>query len=135
MTDDARLLRESLEIALAADGRFPTRFYEILFARHPELEALFTRNSRGAQVRSFGRKLVAIVDHVEDPEWMKRELGAMAASHHAYGVTADMFAPVGEALLDTLREGCGDAFTPEVERAWRAAYARIADAMIAASAP
>jgi hypothetical protein len=50
-----RLLRETLDLALSSDDRFPARFYEILFERHPDLEALFTRNSRGAQIRSFGQ--------------------------------------------------------------------------------
>lgn len=133
MTTDARLLSETLELALAADGRFPARFYELLFDRHPELEALFVRNTRGAQVRSFGLKLVAIVDHIDDPDWTRRELESLAASHVGYGVTEEMYHHVGAALIDTLREGCGEAFTPEVERAWRDAYARISAAMIAAS--
>lgn len=131
MSDELAILRDTLELALSQDARFPTRFYEILFQRHPELEALFTRNSRGAQVRNFGKKLVAIVDHLEDPEWTDRELGALAASHTQYGVSASMYPLVGEALIDTLREACGEAFTPEAEAAWRTAYARIEAAILA----
>ncbi|MBC7171703.1 MAG: flavoprotein [Polyangiaceae bacterium] len=133
MTTELRLLRDSLELALSVDDRFPARFYELLFERHPELEVLFVRNSRGAQVRSFGKKLVAIVDHLDDPEWTQRTLESLAAGHVGYGVTAPMYDHVGDALIDTLREGCGDAFSPEVERAWREAYARISAAMLAAS--
>ncbi len=131
MSDDLAILRDTLEMALSQDARFPSRFYEILFQRHPELEALFTRHSRGAQVRNFGKKLVAIVDHLEDPAWTERELGQLAASHTEYGVMASMYPMVGEALLDTLREACGEAFTPEAETAWRGAYARIEAAMLA----
>lgn len=129
MTADGTLLRETLETALAQDARFPARFYEILFERHPELEALFTRHSRGAQIRNFGLKLVAIVDHLEDPEWTARELGNLASRHVDYGVNESMYAPVGEALVDTLREACGTTFTPEAEEAWKRAYASIATAM------
>ncbi len=131
MNIDLRLLRESLEVALAADDKFPTRFYELFFERHPELEELFVRNSRGAQVRSFGKKLVAIVDHLDDPDWTKRELSALAASHEGYGATPVMYEWLGDALIDTLREGCGETFTPEVERTWREAYARISAAILA----
>lgn len=130
MTDDElQVLRETLDVALSSDDRFPARFYEILFERHPELEALFHRNSRGAQVRNFGKKLVAIVDHLDDPSWTARELGALASSHVGYGVTDAMYAPVGEALIDTLREACGESFDAEAERLWRAAYGAITKAM------
>lgn len=127
---DQRLLRDTLERALANDDRFPARFYEILFERHPEYELLFTRNSRGAQIRNFGKKLVAIVDHIDDPEWALRELLPLAQSHVAYGVTAGMYAPVGEALFATLREACGDAFDEECDRVWREAYQAITRAML-----
>lgn len=131
MSIDVASLRETLEMALSQDARFPGRFYEILFERNPELEALFTRNSRGAQVRNFGKKLVAIVDHLDDPDWTDRELGALAASHIDYGVTPKMYDYVGAALIDTLREACGEAFTEDVERNWREAYARITAAILA----
>lgn len=133
MSLDVAALRETLEMALSQDARFPGRFYEILFERHPELEALFTRNSRGAQVRNFGKKLVAIVDHLDDPEWTQRELSSLASNHVAYGVTPNMYDYVGDALFETLREACGDAFTEEVERNWREAYAQITAAILSRS--
>ena len=73
----------------------------------------------------------AIVDHLDDSSWTERELGGLASSHVQYGVTAAMYEPVREALIDTLREACGDVFTPEAEKAWREAYAQIAAAMLA----
>ena len=72
-----------------------------------------------------------IVDHLDDSSWTERELGGLATSHVQYGVTAAMYEPVREALIDTLREACGDAFTAEAEKAWREAYAQIAAAMLA----
>lgn len=128
--DDQRLLRDTLERALESDDRFPARFYEILFERHPSFQALFHRNSRGAQVRNFGKKLVAIVDHIDDPAWAQRELVPLAQNHVTYGVTAAMYVPVGEALIETLREACGESFDSECERVWRAAYTAITRAML-----
>jgi len=74
---DPRILRESLETVLAMDDKFPRRFYEILFERHPQVSSLFVRSSAGAQQKMFAQKLCAIVDHVEDAEWMTRELERM----------------------------------------------------------
>ena len=38
------LLRETLELTLSRDDTFPAAFYARLFAAHPQLRALFTRN-------------------------------------------------------------------------------------------
>jgi hemoglobin-like flavoprotein len=126
----ARLLRDTLELTLARDETFPARFYDRLFASHPELRALFHRHSPGALRKMFAQKLTALVDHAEDPAWLSRELAALAASHESYGVTAEMYPWVGDALLETLAEACGDAWTPEAERAWREVYAAVTRAIL-----
>jgi hemoglobin-like flavoprotein len=76
-----------------------------------------------------------IVDHVEDPEWLEHELAAVAASHVKYGVRPEMYRWVGDALIETLRDACGAEWTDEAESAWRAAYARIEGAVLAALPP
>jgi hemoglobin-like flavoprotein len=55
-----------------------------------------------------------------------RQLGAR---HVDYGVLPEHYETVGQALLDTLAQGLGPAFTGEVEEAWREAYMLIADTM------
>lgn len=124
------ILQQTLERTLANDDTFPTKFYQRLFAAHPELRALFTRSTPGAQNKMFAQKLTAIVDHLDDATWMKRELGTLAANHVGYGVTPEMYPWVGEALLGTLAEACGDAWTAEAERAWRDAYSSLVTAIL-----
>lgn len=126
------LLRETLELTLARDDTFPARFYDRLFAAHPEARPLFHRSSPGAQNKMFAQKLAAIVDHIDDPAWLDRELATLAANHVGYGVTPAMYPWVGEALIATLREACGDAWSEAAERAWTAAYASLVDAILEA---
>jgi nitric oxide dioxygenase len=45
-------------------------------------------------------------------------------------VHPEHFDLVGEALLWTLEQGLGEAFTPEVHEAWAAAFGVIARAML-----
>lgn len=116
------ILRETLEITLARDDSFPTRFYERLFTAHPEVRPLFHRNSTGAMNKMFAQKLAAIVDRFDDPAWLGRELALLAKSHAHYGVTTEMYPWVGEALIATLREACGPTWTDDAERAWMTAY-------------
>lgn len=130
MTQQAELLRDTLEIVLAADDTFPARFYERLFAAHPEVQPMFRSHSPGAQRKMFAQKLVAIVDHIEDPQWVERELGALAAAHVGYGVTPEMYGWVGDALIATIAEACGDQWSDAAAAAWRAAYAQLTRAIL-----
>ena len=57
----------------------------------------------------------------------------LARRHVGYGVTAAHYAPVGAALLWTLEQGLGEAFTDEVHDAWAAAYGLLSAAMIEAA--
>ncbi len=130
MNPDAKLLRDTLELALSAEHDFAARFYHTLFARHPELRPMFHRNSDGAQRKMFAQKLAAIIDNIENPSWMQETLLAIARSHHDYGATPAMYTQVGAALLDTLRESCGDGWSEAAEAAWNQAYRSIADAIL-----
>jgi hemoglobin-like flavoprotein len=129
MKTDAEILRETLELTLAADDSFPKRFYDRLFARHPEVIPMFHRNSPGAQRKMFAQKLTMIVDHVEDPDWLARELRTVAESHVRYGVRPEMYAWIGEALIETLRDACDSDWSESAERAWRSAYAKIVESI------
>lgn len=132
MTDRAELLRDTLERVLAADDTFPARFYERLFADHPEVRSMFHSHSPGAQRKMFAQKLVAIVDHIEDPAWLEREAAALGTSHAGYGVTPEMYPWVGDALLATVAEACGEHWSTAAEEAWRSAYEQLSSAIVGA---
>ena len=133
MTLNAALLRQSLEIVVARQPEITPRFYEILFERYPQAAPLFGRNSRQNQARMLQDAIVAVVDHVEDAEWLTTTLHAMGKKHVDYGVKDEMYPWVGEALLATLEEHAGDAWSPEVATAWADAYGAISGLMIAGS--
>ena len=61
-------------------------------------------------------------------------VGALGERHAGYGVKTEDFETVGCALLDTLAEGLGAAFTPETRAAWTAAYGLLAGVMQTAGA-
>jgi hemoglobin-like flavoprotein len=126
----SNVLRETLELTLAKDDSFPQKFYDELFAKHPDARPLFHRSSAGAQNKLFAQKLTAIVDHIDDPAWLDRELGSLAAKHVGYGVKPEMYAWVGDALISTLRAACAEAWSPEAERAWTDAYAALTRAIL-----
>jgi hemoglobin-like flavoprotein len=129
MALDSTLLRTSFDIVIRAEPNFTHRFYETLFTSYPELRPLFGRNAQKQQADMLSRALVAVVDHLDDAPWLNEHLRSLGAKHVAYGVRPEMYDWVGNALLRTLANAAGDAWTEEVARQWTAAYGVIVDLM------
>lgn len=129
MSIDVPVLRESFVLVAERAPNLTARFYAILFERYPELRRLFGP-SLGRQEQMLGRALAAVVDRVEDGEWLTTTLHALGAKHVDYGVTEEMYASVGDALLAALGEALGDDWTARTQAAWTGAYGAIAALMI-----
>lgn len=130
MSLKVEVLRNSLEIVVERQPHFTPRFYEILFARYPQVQPLFGKNSHQNQAKMLQESIVAVMDHVEDASWLAGTLGAMGAKHLSYGVEDHMYPWVGECLLATLKEIAGSAWTQEVHDAWVEAYGAISGLML-----
>jgi hemoglobin-like flavoprotein len=126
---DAALLRSSLELVSGREALITLRFYEILFARYPEVEPLFSRN-REEQAKMLQESIVAVLDHLEQPDWLQTELHTLGKRHVGYGVTAEMYPKVAESLIATLAEIAGDDWTPEMGVAWTDALNAVAGLML-----
>src|SRR5690242_12287273 len=98
------LLRTSFELVLEREPNLTHHFYDILFARHPQAQAMFHRRPRETQEKMLAEALTAVIDHLEDAPWLSHQLGAIGAKHVEYGVTREMYGWVGEALLATLAQ-------------------------------
>ena len=57
----------------------------------------------------------------------------LAVNHVQWGVRPEHYEPVGNALLWTLEQGLGPAFTPEVRQSWVAAFAALSAVMVDAA--
>ena len=122
MALDGPFLRDHLELVLQRDEHFPARFYEILFARHPEVRSLLARNSDGAQHSLLAQTLMAILDHLDDPQWLRERLSLLGEHHVRYGVTRPMYDWVGEALIASMAEATQDEWSPRHQQQWEGAY-------------
>jgi hemoglobin-like flavoprotein len=127
------LLRRSFALVIERQPRLTTRFYEILFDRHPEARALFGRSSGDAQARMLQEALVAVMDHLDDAGWLEQTLGALGRKHLEYGVTDEMYDWVGASLLAALEEAAGEEWTDDVAAAWNEAYGAVAGLMKASA--
>jgi len=66
--------------------------------------------------------LVAVMDHFEDAPWLTGTLHTLGDKHVDYGVTDEMYDWGGDAPLRALAEAANEAWTPELEAAWAAAF-------------
>ncbi len=108
-----RLVRDSFALVQPIAPQAAALFYNHLFEADPSLRALF----RGDMAQQGARLMTMIgsaVGLLEKPEVLMPVLCNLGARHVNYGVQDAHYATVGGALLLTLEQGLGAAFTPEV---------------------
>jgi hemoglobin-like flavoprotein len=109
-------------------------FYDNLFKADPSLRSLF-RSDLGHQGERLMRMLDTAVDKLDDLPALVPVLESLAVRHAGYGVRESHYRTVGAALLDTLAQGLGTAFTPAVRDAWASVYGVVSGVMIGATMP
>lgn len=125
------ILESNLVIVSEVAPDIVGRFYAELFRRHPELQKLFGRRSASAQQKMVLDAIVAVVEHMEDPAWLRSTLRPMGAKHLTYGVRDEMYPLVANALVATLRDASGAHWSETIERTWAGALGAVAGEMIA----
>lgn len=109
-------------------------FYARLFEIAPEVKPMFT-----GDIKEQGKKLMTtlgvVVNGLKDLDKIVPVAQQLAVKHIDYGVKAEHYQPVGEALIFTLEKGLGDEFTPELKEAWVGAYTTLSGVMIDAAYP
>lgn len=131
MSLNASLLQSSLELVSGREERITERFYEILFARYPQVQPLFGRNRR-EQAAMLQESIVAVLDNLDDAAWLQERLHALGRRHVDYAVTAEMYPWVAECLVATFAEVAGDDWTTEMEQEWFKALTAVSEMMLEA---
>ena len=109
-------------------------FYSKLFMEHPPLRRLFPKDLE-EQYQKLLAMVNLIVGRLNQIDKLTEDISDMARRHVRYGVKAEHYAAVGNALLWTLEQGMGKDWVPEVQQAWVACYTILSDTMINASYP
>jgi hemoglobin-like flavoprotein len=134
MTNDQVLLVQQTfaKVAPIAD-QAAAMFYKRLFELDPSARALFK-----IDLTEQGKKLMQMIGiavaGLSKPESIKAAVEDLGKRHVGYGVTDAQYDTVGAALLWTLGQGLGPAFTKDVEGAWTEAYTMLATIMKQAAA-
>jgi hemoglobin-like flavoprotein len=130
-TKQVKLVQESFAKVTPIAETAAALFYQRLFELDPSLQLLFHGN-----MKEQGRKLIAMiaaaVRGLDSLSLLVTAVENLGRRHANYGVSIKDYDTVGDALLWTLRQGLGAAFTPMVAEAWSVVYGVLANTMIAA---
>ncbi|MCG5213722.1 globin domain-containing protein [Streptosporangium soli] len=127
-----RLVKESFAFIEPAAVPAATYFYGRLFAESPHLRGMFPPAMDVQRDRLFSA-LTRIVWSVDSPATLASYLGQLGRDHRKYGVLAEHYSAVGNALIATARRFAAEIWSTEMEAAWVAAYRAAADLMIEAA--
>jgi len=134
MSLDLAALETSFDLIAPRGDELMDTFYARLFAAAPAVQPLFAGTDLRRQKAMLLRTLVVLRASLRDLGAIVPTLRALGARHVAYGAEAAHYPVVGEVLIASMAEVAGDAWRPEYERAWGAAFAVVAGAMLEGAA-
>ncbi len=125
-------VRRSFSLVEPIAQKAAALFYDNLFAADPNLRRLFQGNmaQQGARLMNM---ISTAVDLLEEPDALMPALRKLGARHVNYDVRDEHYATVGGALLKTLKQGLGDAYTDDVHTSWVALYGVVSHTMMEAA--
>jgi nitric oxide dioxygenase len=104
-------------------------FYDRLFAIAPAVKPLFPPDLTEQRAKLMAT-LTFVVNGLDHLDSILPAASDLAKRHVGYGVRADHYEIVGEALIWTLQQGLGPQWSSEIAAAWSATYAALAKFMV-----
>ena len=131
---DAKLLRESFELALSREPELISHFFGDFFRMYPEVEPIFAWAAREEQSAQLHEALAEVVARLDDDVWLGATMRQHGHRQWASGVTAGTYPKFGAAMLRTLSDISGAEWSPVVEGQWTSAFTKIATLMLEGAA-
>ena len=125
------LVQASFEKVAPIAGVAADLFYTRLFELDPSLRSMFPADLT-EQKKKLMQMLTVAVRGLSRLDDIVPAVQALGRRHAGYHVKPEHYATVAAALLWTLEQGLGPAFTPELKAAWVEVYTVLSTTMIAA---
>jgi hemoglobin-like flavoprotein len=130
MSLDLHALETSFDLVAPRGDELMDVFYARLFAAAPAVKPLFANTDLKGQKTMLLGTLVLLRKSLRDLDAIVPKLRELGARHVAYGAQPEHYPVVGAVLIASMAEIAGEAWRPEYERAWGAAFEVVARAMI-----
>ena len=113
-------IERSFELAAERCEDLTPLVYRKLFREHPEAEMMFRSEGSGPVKGSMlALTIEAILDFAGERRGHFRLIECEVSSHDAYGTPRELFVAFFGVIAETLREILGEAWSPEIDVAWR----------------
>lgn len=126
------LVQQSWKSVAPISEKAAELFYGKLFELDPSAKELFKNDMKG-QGRKLMQTIGIVVGSLTKLEQIMPTVQDLGHRHVELGVSEEQYDTVGEALLWTLQQGLGEAFTPQVKEAWTLTYSALAKVMTSAA--
>lgn len=126
--NDKKLVQESFAKVAPIADQAAALFYQNLFTGDPSLKPLF-KGDMAEQGKKLMKMIAVAVNGLDRLDAIVPAVQDLGRRHVKYGVRPQHYDTVGAALLLTLEQGLGAAFTPEVRQAWVTVYGVLATTM------
>jgi hemoglobin-like flavoprotein len=129
MSLNLNALETSFDLIAPRGDELMDEFYGRLFEAAPAVRPLFPDDLRKQKTMLLGA-LVLLRKSLRDLDAIVPKLRELGARHVAYGARPEHYPVVGTVLIASMATVAGDAWTPEFERAWSAAFDVVASTML-----
>ena len=129
--NQVRIVKSSFQALTPQRNRLAGLFFAQLFVREPSLRPVFRGDLRVHGAELF-EGLAAIVDSIDRLYPIVPALEWLAVQSARRGLGERNHFAVVEAMLSAFRDGLGEAFTVELELAWREAARQVSAIMVRA---
>jgi hemoglobin-like flavoprotein len=117
-----QLVRQTWAQVVPIGDRAAGLFYDRLFTIDPSIRELFAQTDMTQQQKKLLQVLAVAVSALDNLGPLTKTVEDLGRRHAGYGVKDEHYDTVGAALLWTLENGLGQAWTPEVAAAWTELY-------------
>jgi hemoglobin-like flavoprotein len=131
MSIDLEALETSFDLIAPRGDELMDEFYARLFEAAPPVKPLFAGTDMQGQKTMLLGTLVLLRKSLRHLDAIVPELRELGARHVAHGADPEHYPVVGEVLIASMAAVAADAWRPEYEQAWGAAFEIVAGAMIA----
>ena len=133
--EDRAIIKATVPLLESGGEALTTHFYKMMLSEYPEVRPLFNQahQASGDQPRALANGVLMYARHIDQLEQLGGLVGQIVNKHVALQILPEHYPIVGRCLLRAIEEVLGsDIATPEVLKAWGAAYQQLADILIGA---
>jgi hemoglobin-like flavoprotein len=123
------LIRRSFDEMWPIRRNLAVKFYDRFFEACPEARRLFPSDMERQHLKLMDT-IAALVGTLDNQALFQSIITHTARQHARFGVTSSQLNAFGDALISSLEQQFGPAFTPELKQAWIALYATIQTEML-----